>query len=69
MEEDFRRIDTHAALVLGTQATQVADQAAQANDQAPAGGDGLHLPHPAPNRKEKRWVVFHGRNPGIYDDG
>jgi hypothetical protein len=71
MEEDFRRIDTEAAVILGTQAAQPAQenlQPAQANPQPPAGGGGVHPPYPGRGRPERRWVVFHGRNPGIYEN-
>ena len=53
MEEDFRRIDDHAARVLGTQAS----------------ADNGVVPSPTLPHDRKTWVVFNGRTPGIYDCG
>jgi hypothetical protein len=54
MAEDFRRIDTQAAAVIGseTNITGTPD-----NDETPQ----------TPSHGRKTWVVFNGRIPGIYD--
>ena len=41
-----------------------ADSPSTRTDSPPAGADS---PRPTPQRKQKYWVVFQGREPGIYD--
>lgn len=53
MAEDFHRIDTQAAAIIGPGA----NTGALDNDEAPR----------TPSHDEKTWVVFNGRIPGIYD--
>jgi hypothetical protein len=60
MADDFRRIDTAAAAIYGDESTQ----------EDPADGvlpDEFDTPPPR-NSTGAAWVVFHGRNPGIYDN-
>ena len=54
MAEDFRRIDTQAAAIIGSGVNDVG---------TPDDGETPQTP----SRDEKTWVVFNGRAPGIYD--
>ena len=54
MAEDFDRIDTQAAAIIGSGAN---------NTGTPGDGEAVQTP----SRGVKTWVVFNGRIPGIYD--
>ena len=61
MDEDFRRIDFEAEAVNG-----------QYGNSFPLLNGGLSVsdsPFQEPARDQKSWVVFHGKIPGIYDNG
>ena len=59
MDDDFRRIGDAAAAIYGDDNTQ--------EDPADVLFDEIDTPPPR-NSAGKAWVVFHGRNPGIYNN-
>ena len=80
MECDFRRIDAEAAqlgsddpfLSSNTELNSSLPPPSQAGPQSPARTDspppsGIDSPPLTLRRKQKTWVVFQGREPGVYD--
>ena len=60
MDDDFRRIDSDAAIIIEA-------ENARAGRRSPVQHNGLHVSRLTLPRDRRTWVVFRGKIPGIYD--
>ena len=73
MDADFQRIDATAALLQLEDNAPSSSTESEADSPPPIQPDlpppqtRIESPSPTPNRKQRTWVVFQGKEPGVYD--